>query len=206
MTGRRPVAEDLFPFLDAVLALKTVRRAGWGANAGIIDAESVADHSYSMCAIGMALSDMLGLDTKKAMKMIVLHDLAESMVGDYMPGQVAAGEKVRAEDRAMKSILSCLLPGVRSDYGKVWKEFLAGRTEVARFVHRLDKLEMALQADRYMQAGHNGRLLEQFMRSAEKEVNRGDDLLTEILKSLRSSKRTRPGHVSQNKHAGRDRP
>jgi putative hydrolase of HD superfamily len=88
----------------------------------------------------------------------------------------------------------------------VWREFLAGRTKVARFVHRLDKLEMALQANRYMQAGHDGRLLEQFMRSAEKEVNKDDDLLKEILKSLRASERARPGHVSQNMRPGRDRP
>jgi putative hydrolase of HD superfamily len=200
------MARDLAPFLDAVLALKTVRRAGWAAKAGIKDAESVADHSYSMCAIGMALSDVLGLDTGKAMKMIILHDLAESVVGDYMPGQVAAREKVRAEDRAMKSILACLPAKVRSDYQRVWKEFLAGRTGVARFVHRLDKLEMALQADRYVQTGHDGRLLEQFMRSAEKEVNTNDDLLAEILRSLRALERTRPGHVSQNTRAGRDRP
>jgi putative hydrolase of HD superfamily len=200
------MAMDLTPFLDAVLALKTVKRAGWAAKAKIKDAESVADHSYSMCAIGIVLSDMLGLDTKKAMRMIILHDLAESVVGDYMPGQVAAREKTRAEDRAMKSILACLPAGVRSKYQSVWKEFLAGRTEVARFVHRIDKLEMALQADRYAKAGHDGRLLEQFMRSAEKAVNTDDDLLAEILRSLHAVERTRSGHVSQNMHAGRDRP
>ena len=88
----------LAPFFDAVLALKIVKRAGWVAKAGIKDAESVADHTFSMCVIGMALSDIMSLDTKKVVRMVLLHDLAESMVGDSMPGQVSARKKMQQEN------------------------------------------------------------------------------------------------------------
>ncbi|WP_337863722.1 HD domain-containing protein [Nitrososphaera sp.] len=198
---KRQAAKDLVPYLDAALALKKVKRAGWVAKAGIADAESVADHTFSMCAAGMALADMMGLDTEKVLKMVVLHDLAESVVGDYMPGQVAAKEKADAEDAAMSKILTCLPAEVRAEYRGIWQEFLAGRTRTARFVHRLDKLEMALQAARYAKEGHDEKLLQQFFDSAARaivvtgdgnnsrkkgeEKEESDDLLlVEILKSL----------------------
>lgn len=176
--------KDLAPFFDAVIGLKYVRRAGWAAKVGIKDPESVADHSFAMCAVGMALSDILGLDTRKVLKMIVLHDLAESMVGDYMPGEVSTGQKRQEESGAMKKILACLPAKVRSDYSEIWREYLQGKTKEARFVHRIDKLEMALQAARYARDGHSEELLGQFFESAHKAVDVNDDILTEILKSL----------------------
>lgn len=174
---------DLQPFFDAVLDLKKVDRAGWAAKAGIKNPESVADHTFSMCAIGMALSDILGLDTEKVLRMIILHDLAESIVGDYMPGQVTAGKKMVQEKRAMKKILSSLPTKVRADYQKAWTEYLQNKTSEARFVHRVDKLEMALQASKYAKDGHS-KSLEQFFVSAQKAVNVENDMLAEILKSL----------------------
>lgn len=175
----------LAPFFDAVLALKTVKRAGWVAKAGIKDAESVADHTFSMCIIGMALSDIVGLDTEKVVRMVLLHDLAESMVGDSMPGQVSARKKMQQENEAMKSILACLPPNVRSDYQKVWQEFLAGKTRAARFVHRLDRLEMALQARKYEKDGHDKKSLAQFLQSAQKAAGAEGDLLSEIMESIK---------------------
>jgi putative hydrolases of HD superfamily len=181
------MVKDLSPFFGAAIALKSVKRAGWVAKAGISDSESVADHSFSMCAIGMALADAMKLDAEKVMKMIVLHDLAESAVGDYMPGQVAIREKEVAEDRAMTKILACLPADVQSQYAMIWQEFLAGRTRIARFVRRLDKLEMAMQAQRYLADGHDGKALEQFFESAKKAVNTEDDELAQILKALKPS-------------------
>jgi putative hydrolase of HD superfamily len=181
------MVKDLAPFFDAAIALKSVKRAGWVAKAGINDAESVADHSFSMCAIGMALADMINLDAGRVMKMIVLHDLAESVVGDYMPGQVTPKEKEIAEDRAMKKILACLPANVQAEYVKIWQEFLAGKTRIAKFVHRLDKLEMALQAQRYANNGHDEKALEQFFESAKKAVNTEDDELAEILKAIKAT-------------------
>ena len=176
--------KDFQPFFDAVLGLKTVDRAGWAAKAGISNPESVADHTYSMCAIGMALSDMMGLGTEKVLRMIILHDLAESAVGDYMPGEITAMEKIAQEKRAMKKILSCIPARTRRIYEKAWLEYLQNKTKEARFVHRIDKLEMAMQADRYSKEDHSAKSLEQFFVSARKVVATDDDLLTEILKSL----------------------
>ncbi len=138
----------------------------------------------------MVLSDMTGLDTRKVMKMILLHDLAESIVGDYMPGEISSSKKNAKEDRAMKKILSCLPAKLRSEYGRIWKEYQQDRTEVARFVHRIDKVEMAFQADRYEKGGYPTKLLEQFFESAHKAVDVQDDIVKEILEALRPKPKT----------------
>lgn len=179
--------QDFRPFVDAVLGLKTVDRAGWAAKAGIKNPESVADHTFSMCAIGMALSDIMGFGTEKVLRMIILHDLAESVVGDYMPGEITARKKIEQEKKAMKKILSCIPAKTRRIYEKAWNEYLQNKTSEARFVHRIDKLEMALQADRYRKR-HKARSLDQFFVSAHKAVSTDDDLLTDILKSLMPAK------------------
>lgn len=176
---------DLSPFFHSVLKLKSVRRAGWISKVNIEDAESVADHTFSMCAMAMLLSDMLGLDTQKAMKMVILHDLAESMVGDYMPGDVSANQKLAKEKRAMKSILSGLPRKAKIEYEKIWLEYLQNKTDVARFVHRMDKLEMALQANQYAKQGYDGKLLAPFFESAKTAIGDEGDIVTEILNSLR---------------------
>lgn len=177
--------DDLSPFFRSVLQLKSVRRAGWVSKVKVKDAESVADHTFSMCAMAMLLSDMLGLDTHRVVKMAILHDLAESIVGDYMPGDVSANQKLAKEKRAMKSILSGLPEKVRTEYEQVWLEYLQNKTDVARFVHRIDKLEMALQANQYAKQGYAGRLLAPFFESARTAVGDEGDIVSEILNSLR---------------------
>lgn len=182
---------DLQPFFDAVLGLKVVDRAGWAAKAGIKNPESVADHTFSMCAIGMTLSDMTGLDTERVLRMAILHDLAESIVGDYMPGEVSPRKKIIEEKKAMKKILACIPAKTRKNYEKVWLEYLQGRTKEARFVHRIDKLEMVLQAAYYKRKKHAGKSLEQFFTSAYNVISKEDDLLTDILKSLMPAQSTK---------------
>lgn len=179
------VTDDLSPFFQSILRLKFVRRAGWVSKVKIKDAESVADHSFSMCAIAMLLSDMLGYDTQKVMKMAILHDLAESVVGDYMPGDVTAGEKMALENRAMKSILSSLPKKIRIEYEKIWDEYLQNKGDVARFVHKIDKLEMALQANYYAKQGYSGKLLAQFFESAQNAVGDESGIVSEILNTLK---------------------
>jgi len=176
---------DLSPFFHSVLQLKSVRRAGWVSKVKIKDAESVADHTFSMCAVTMLLSDMLGLNTQKAMKMVILHDLAESIVGDYVPGDVKSGLKMAREQKAMRLILSGLPQKTKSEYEKIWAEYLQNKTGVAKFVHRTDKLEMAMQANHYAKQGYSGKLLAPFFESAKMAVGDEGDIVSEILNSLR---------------------
>ena len=176
---------DLSLFFHSVLELKSIRRAGWVSKVQVEDAESVADHTFSMATMAMLLSDMLGFDTHKVIKMVLMHDLAESMVGDYVPGDVTARQKLAKEKKAMKFILSGLPKEVREEYEEIWLEYLHNRTEIARFVHRMDKLEMALQANQYAKQGYSDKLLAPFFESVNTALGDAGDIVSEILKSLR---------------------
>ena len=187
---------QLLSFFESVVRLKSVKRAGWVLKAGISNPESVSDHTYSMCAIGMILSDMLGLDTERVMKMIIIHDLAESIIGDYMPGEITRKKKRIDERKAMTSILYQMPVAIRSNYKGIWEEYQLNKTQVAKFVHKLDKLEMAMQATQYINEGHPNKMLFQFLDSVRislakfnvNQVNQGhDNIIIEILNSLMKS-------------------
>ena len=87
---------DFYKFnnlVEYLFKLKNLKRTGWISKAKILRAESVADHSYSLTALSMVFSDLLGLDTEKVMKMCIIHDLAESIIGDYMPEELSIVKK-----------------------------------------------------------------------------------------------------------------
>ena len=183
---------QLLSFFESVLRLKSVKRAGWVSKAGISNAESVSDHTYSMCAMGMILSDMLGLDTERVMKMIIIHDLAESIIGDYMPNEITREKKRLEEGKAMSCILYQVPSVARSSYEMIWQEYQANKTLAAKFVHKLDKLEMAVQSIQYMNQGYSSKVLLQFFASAKRSLgkfdidnkNLGSDIMVGILQDL----------------------
>jgi putative hydrolases of HD superfamily len=183
---------QLLSFFESVLRLKSVKRAGWVSKAGISNAESVSDHTYSMCAMGMILSDMLGLDTERVMKMIIIHDLAESIIGDYMPNEITREKKRLEEGKAMSCILYQVPSVARSSYEMIWQEYQANKTRAAKFVHKLDKLEMAIQSIQYINQGYSSKVLLQFFASARRSLdkfdidnkNLGSDIMLGILHDL----------------------
>jgi len=179
------VTGGIDPFFRSVLQLKSIKRAGWVSKVGVTNAESVADHTFSMCAMAMLLSDMMALDTRRVMKMVILHDLAESIVGDFMPGDLAAGVKTAKERKAMAAIIKGLPQKVRSEYGEIWDEYAENRSKIARFVHRLDRLEMGFQARRYARQGYARNLLTPFLKSARSAAADERDIVSYLAKKLR---------------------
>ena len=77
--------EYLNKFASRVAKLKEVKRTGWTYYKEIKDVESVADHSYRMAMLCMAFSKFAEVDVSKCVKMALMHDLAEAVVGDIAP-------------------------------------------------------------------------------------------------------------------------
>src|SRR5574340_1404351 len=98
----------LFDFFYLTTELKRVPRKGWKSKVGIEHPESVADHTYGTALMAMVFSDVHNLDTEKILKMALLHDLAESVTGDFMPGAISTENKRTAENEAMQEILTKL--------------------------------------------------------------------------------------------------
>lgn len=161
---------DPAKFFNAVLKLKTIKRQGWKDRLAMRNPESVAEHCFAMSAIAMAIADMENLDTLKIVKMTILHDLAESIVGDLTPNQVTKSKKIRLEDDAMKKILKTLPQKLQKDYWQLWQEYQKKTTKESVFVHRIDKLEMALQAKAYAKR-YSKKKLQPFFESARSEIS-----------------------------------
>ena len=176
---------NLVSFFHSVCSLKRVKRSGWIFKSKIESPESIADHSYSMCVMAMVLAEILNLDTEYIMKMVNLHDVAESLVGDFMPDRISVERKQKREDEAMKKIISKLPRELRKDYLHIWNDYNDNITVNARFVHNLDKLEMALQAKEYESDGYSKESLQIFLKSATDYISNGSfQLVNEILQTI----------------------
>jgi putative hydrolase of HD superfamily len=176
---------NLVSFFRIVCNLKAIKRSGWIHKSNIASPESVADHSYSMCIMSMILAEIMNLDSGYIMKMVIIHDLAESMVGDHMPDNKSSEEKQLLEDKAMKKIISKLPNSLRKNYLRIWNEYINNITVNAKFVHNMDKLEMALQAKEYEFEGYPKEVLQPFIKSAADYISKERfDLVFEILQTI----------------------
>ena len=176
----------LWDFFNSSVNLKKIPRQGWIEKISVKNPESVADHTYSMAIISMTLSDLKGYNSEKILKMVLLHDLAESKIGDFLPEQINKEDKERLENNAFDEIIINLPNAIKSQYLKIWKEYQGNISKESIFVHQIDKLEMALQAKKYEQQGYSKEKLKVFFESARKEIS--DPKLKELFMQLISEK------------------
>ena len=81
-------------FLRAAGALKDTLRSGWTQGRR---AESTAEHTWRLCLMAVALEDELrGVDLKRLLQLLVVHDLGEAVGGD-IPAPMQAGDKTAGE-------------------------------------------------------------------------------------------------------------
>jgi len=172
----------ILDFFKTAANLKNIPRQGWIDKLSIHNPESVADHSYSMAIIGMVMSDLENHDSEKILKMILLHDLAESKIGDLIPGQLSKEEKTDLENNAFCQVVERLPEIIKSQYLKIWNEYQENTSAESKLVHQMDKLEMALQAKLYQSDGYAYEKLESFFESAETGIT--DPKLKEIFTNI----------------------
>lgn len=166
----------LSDFFYLISELKKIPRKGWKEKVGIQHPESVADHSYGTAVMAMIFSDSDRMDTEKIMKMALLHDLAESVIGDFMPGEISKETKRLVEDQAMEEILAKLPIDLANRYHSLWKEYVTATSPESVLLHEIDKLEMAIQAAKYLGEGFSKEKLQEFIEGARKEI-RSKELL-----------------------------
>lgn len=178
-------------------ALKRTPRAGW-RRIGVREPESVADHSWRLALMAMLYADLLGLDAGKAMRIALLHDLAEARIGDRLPGEWTAKRKHARESAALRAMLRPLPPRLRKRYLALWLDYERARSPEARLVAELDKLEMAAQGLAYEKAGRARGRFGPFWATAERAV--ASPALRQRLAALRQA---RPTSRSASSSSGR---
>jgi len=176
----------ILDFLKTAANLKKISRQGWIDKLSLDSPESVADHSYSMAIIGMVISDLQNYDSEKIIKMILLHDLAESKIGDHTPEELSKEEKKKLENNAFDEIIKDLPNLIKSQYLQIWQEYQKNNSLESKIVHQIDKLEMVIQAKIYEKDGHSKDKLESFFESARIDITdpKLKELFTKIIKDI----------------------
>lgn len=152
--------------LGAATILKRLPRAGWLV-AGVVQVESVAEHSFATAVLAMALGQAINrdpegqgltqpLDLGRVAQIALVHDLAESAITDLPHSAtryLGKDVKARAEAQAMRE-----LAGDDEPEGMLvlWQAYAEQEEPEARLVRDADKLEMIYQALVYELAGQRG--------------------------------------------------
>ncbi|KAL8040924.1 hypothetical protein ABFX02_10G131600 [Erythranthe guttata] len=159
-----PSPSSAIDFLSLCHRLKTTKRAGW-IRKEVQEPESIADHMYRMGLMALIASDLPGVNREKCIKMAIVHDIAEAIVGDITPADgIPKQEKSRREQEALKNMCELLGGGARAkEISDLWMEYEENSSMEAKVVKDFDKVEMILQALEYEK--EQGKDLEEFFES-----------------------------------------
>lgn len=150
-------ASAALEFARLIGRLKTTPRTGW-VRRGVPRYESVADHSWRVAALSLLLasSSPEPIDVARCMQLAVVHDMAESIVGDIPPeDNVSKEDKQRMELQAADTIAKILARIEDSGAFKasyflnLFQEVELQVSREAKVVKDLDLLDMIIQADEY---------------------------------------------------------
>jgi len=140
--------------LDRISNLKYVVRSGWIIR-GVPNAlaETVAGHTFEVALISMYLADELRkcveTDVEKVLKMSLIHDIPEVVVGD-----VVKLVKSRAPEFFNNIELEAMNELGLSNYVNLIEELNKGHTLEAKLVKLSDFAATYLQGLRYLRTGH----------------------------------------------------
>ncbi|XP_012553583.1 5'-deoxynucleotidase HDDC2 isoform X2 [Hydra vulgaris] len=163
-------ANSSLEFFILVGQLKTNKRTGWIKN-NVPNPESISDHMYRMAIMAMLLNDN-NISILRCIKMALVHDLAECIVGDITPFCGISPEEKYIKEK------------VGDDIMELWQEYSAQVTGEAKAVKDLDRFEMILQAFEYERAlnrngelesffaGTNGKFQNDVVKSWVEQLNR----------------------------------
>ncbi len=136
--------------------LKRMPRAGW-ARRDVRNPETIGAHSFGTALLAMLLcrAEKADVDMGKALKMALVHDLAEAVTGDITHYDPGYDKKDKMEREALLKMAANLEPEAAGEIIKLNEEFMEGKTEEAKLVKRADKLDMFLTAHFYEKEGYD---------------------------------------------------
>lgn len=179
VVGDAARARGLRRFLNQTLKLKAISRTGW-LDRGVPgpEVESVASHSFQTALLAwLAAAADPTLDRDRILKLALIHDLPEAVIGDWTPydrsdvpdsnadraawraffdrrhvrGATRQADKKLAEREAVTALLADLSGNARVEFAALWHELNEGLTAEARFVKQADSLEAFLQSLAYLE-------------------------------------------------------
>lgn len=172
--------------------LKRLDRTGWTLRGLPNGTESVAAHSFGVSVTAMLIADGCAaqgvtVDVEKLLRMALLHDWAETRVGD-MPRTATLyfGSEARkhAETAAFSDIVNSV--DANDSYKSLYDDYERRESLEARLVKAADVLDLLIQVLALERAGARG--LDEFWEVAEKPdfnlEGAAEQIVQELLRSI----------------------
>jgi putative hydrolase of HD superfamily len=196
--------EKLLEFFGLVGKLKETKRTGW-INRKIPNAESVADHCFRMAIIAMLLAKKAKVNQNRAVKMAIVHDLAEAITGDIPRDRIddygnsvgikpnySDKQKHEAEEKALLEMVKLLDKKNSKEIISLGKEYKQRKTKLSCFVKELDRLELMLQALEYKKQFPENKTIDDFLVYQKKffciQNKKTEKLMEKIIKGFSETK------------------
>lgn len=151
--------------------------------------QSTASHSWRLSLMTLTLAKELNLDidVDKAVKIAIVHDIAESITGDVdyskvYTNKISVEEKSEAEKNAIFQLKKSLSLTIGNEIEDLWKEYEHKNSDEAKFVYALDKIEALIYI---CEAGKPPHIPDMIARYADKSVE-NYPLLKPFLKSVKN--------------------
>src|ERR1700716_14833 len=172
--------------------LKRLERTGWTLRGLPNGTESVAAHSFGVVVTAMLLADEvkargLQVNCERLLRMALLHDWAETRVGD-MPrtatNYFGAEARKIAETKAFADIVSGL-GSAESDYKTLYQDYEQRQSLEARLVKAADVIDLIVQAYALERAGAKG--LDEFWEASHSDFQLpavAQEVVIELVQSL----------------------
>lgn len=149
--------ESAIRFYLLATQLKYRIRSGWDKTHWNISAErleSIAEHIYGTCVLALSIDSEFNanIDIDKVVKMLILHELGEIVIGDITPfDNIGPEEKKKKEHEAIGRVVGDLVK--KDEYLSLLDEFNDKKTKEAVFAYHCDKIEADIQAKCYQDMG-----------------------------------------------------
>ena len=173
--------------------LKRLERTGWALRGLPSGTESVASHSFGVCVTAMLLADEvqargLEVNCERVLRMALLHDWAETRVGD-LPRTATAYFGAEASKSAETLAFADIVNGVRSgesEYRALYQDYEQRGSLEARLVKAADVIDLLVQAYALERSGAKG-LAEFWQVTQEPDFQLpeiADQVVNEVLQAL----------------------
>jgi 5'-deoxynucleotidase YfbR-like HD superfamily hydrolase len=140
-------------FLFEMGHLKHLARAGW-LLLGIPQPESVAEHTFRVAIVGIALAAQEGADIGRTAALCLLHDSPESRIGD-VPSVGRAYVSTASPEAVAAHQTSGMPPALAEVFQGLVAEYEAAESIESQVAHDADKVETLLQAVEYQAQGYD---------------------------------------------------
>ncbi len=183
--------QGLIDSLLKVGNLKSIKRSGW-VREGMPDPESVAEHTFRVSFLVLLLGEELKISTEKLLKMAIVHDIEEAVIGDPIT-QRGAKDVSKHDHKKEKQVVKDLVSTAPnpSELYKLWEDHLPqnrpGASKDVSILYQIGKIATVWQALEYELDGAEPGKLDEFWENAKIHIK--EPLLVELFNSLKSKRK-----------------